>query len=153
MPIAGLDDRAMRLAEKIVAIAERLLQRTGLDEGAGIGRYANDSAQRQRRNAETGFAKHDPIEPSLAERMERRVFAKSVNEDIHVGQDQKNRRTYSRSSDSRETGSSRSIPGIRPPFAALTRGTILAEDRVARLSSTTRRKPSSIKAVSDRPCS
>jgi hypothetical protein len=46
MPIAGLDDRAMRLAQKIVAKTERLLERTGLDEGAGIGRDPNDGAQR-----------------------------------------------------------------------------------------------------------
>ncbi len=48
MPLTGLDNLAMRLNEKIVAKTERLLQRTGLDEGARVGRYPCDSAQRQR---------------------------------------------------------------------------------------------------------
>jgi hypothetical protein len=85
MPLAGLDNLAVRLAEKIVTKAERFLQRTGLDEGAGVGRYPRDSAQHEGRNAETSFAAHDPIEPSLAGRMARRVFAESIDEDIHVG--------------------------------------------------------------------
>src|SRR5271155_2858849 len=43
--------------------------------------------------------------------------------------------------------------GIRPPFAALTRGKVLATGFAVCLSSITRRNPSSINAVSERPSS
>jgi hypothetical protein len=85
MPLARFDDIAMRLAEKIVAKTERLLQRTGFDEGARVGGYARDGAQRQRRYAETSVATHDSVEPNLTRRVSRRVSAESIDEHIHVG--------------------------------------------------------------------
>jgi hypothetical protein len=49
MAIARLHDMAVRLAEKIVAEAHSILQRTSLAVGALIGSDPNDAGQREPR--------------------------------------------------------------------------------------------------------
>jgi hypothetical protein len=116
-----------------------------------IGRDSRHSAQNKRRQAEANFAHNDAFEPRPAQCMARRVSAEGVNQYVDVGQDHRSRCAVSTSSMAcSEALSSRSMPGIRPPCARLTGGKtrcVTAEGR----SFTTRRRPSSMRAVNERP--
>jgi len=152
MPLTWLHDLAMRLLQQVLAKAKRVIEGTRLPVYARICRNANKCAQSKRRHAKARFACDHGIKPGFANGMMRSVPAKCVNKDVHVWQDHRSRRINSISSIScRPAESLRSMPGIRPPVAVLTRGivrlTLVAEPR----SSRTRRNPSSISDVNERP--
>ena len=101
VPLAGLNDLAVRLAEEIFAKFKCLRDLTGHSVGARIGADANHGAQDQGRNAETGIAGYEGSEPGAADRMLWDILPKGVNEDVNVRQDHLRcfiRATYSRSS-------------------------------------------------------
>ena len=152
MPLTRLDDLAMRLTQQIIAKGENTLDWTGMKVGARIGRNPHHRAQHQRGKAEPGLVANNAVEPRLAYRVARRVRTECMDQYVDVGEDQGNRRTYARSSIScKADESSMSTPGSKPPVAVQTGGSTRSAGSAVRLSLTTRRKPSSISAVSERP--
>src|SRR5260370_106264 len=95
VPLAGLHDLSVRLAEEIVAESECLLDRARRLEHARIGGDPNDRAQDQRRQAEAGLARHHAGKPGPADTMLRHVLAKGVDQDVHVRQHHFRRRIRS----------------------------------------------------------
>jgi hypothetical protein len=91
MPFAGLNNLAVRLAEKIVAEAERLLDGARLPKDAPIGCDPYDGAQRRRRDAEAGIACDQSLKPRTAHGMLGHIPTEGVNEDVDVRQDQSKR--------------------------------------------------------------
>lgn len=148
----GAHRLAMRLSEQIVAERENLLDRAGLSEYARIGRNPRHRAQRQGRHAKAPVPKDDPVEPAFADRVARRIGAKRVDQHIDVRQDHGRRPAASRSSISSSAAeSSRLTPGLSPPVAELTGGGTRLVRAAGARSARTRRRPSSIRAVSERP--
>src|SRR5580704_13407474 len=151
MPLARLDDLAMRLSKQVVTESERLVERTRHAEHARIGGDPDNGAQHRGREAEASVARYDIDQPGAADRVLWRVLAKGIDEDVDVRQDhlfRPVRGAYAWSSIScRPDRSFRSIPGIRPPRALLTRG-MPRSGRCFAGPATTRRKPSSMSEVS-----
>ncbi len=149
---AGAHRLAMRLSEQIVAERENLLDRAGLSEYARIGRNPCDRAQRQRRHSKAPVPKDDGVEPGFADGVARRIGSKGVDQHIDVRQDHRRRPAASRSSiSSNAAESSRLTPGLNPPVAELTGGRTRLVRAAGARSARTRRRPSSIRAVSERP--
>ena len=152
MPRSWAHDLTMRLVEQTIAKSESLADGTWLPEDARIGCNARHRAQRQRRNPELDVAQNDPVEPRLADRMAARIGSKRVNQHVDIRKDHWSRPAASRSSSSCNAAElSRSIPGISPPLAELTGGRTGFLRAAGPSSPRTLRKPSSIRAVSERP--
>jgi hypothetical protein len=153
MPGSWAHGLAMRLSEQVIAKSESLGHGTRLPEDARIRYDARQRAQRQRRNSEVGVPQNDAVEPRLADRMAAGVGSKCVDQYVDIRKDHRNRPAAPRSSSSCNAAeSSRSIPGMRPPLAELTGGRTGFFPAARAGSSRTLRKPSSISAVSERPC-
>src|SRR5205085_8536304 len=155
VPLARLDQLAMRLPEQVLAEAERLIERTRIRIGTGVGGDPHQSAQRERRDTKPRVCVHDVIEPASADGMLRYFGTKCVDEDVDVRQDHLKcfmRSMYSRSSISCSAAESEmSMPGNGPPTAELVRGITRLFSGWRAASLTTSRSPSSISDVSVRP--
>src|SRR4051812_15691292 len=155
MTLAGLDDLTMRLAEKRVAEAERLLRRARIRKDAAVGRDAHDGAQHGRRDAEAGIARDHCLPPRTADGVVVIVGAEGVDQDIDVRQDHLKR--FMRFMESRSSrpwiseNRVRSMPGRNPPVVLLIGGMTRFVLPGLRSSVVTSRKPSSISEVSVRP--
>ena len=80
------------------------------------------------------------------------IGSKRIDQHVGIRKGQRSRPAAPRSSSSCNAAeSSRSIPGIRPPFAELTGGRARFLRAAGPASSRTLRKPSSIRAVNERP--
>ena len=151
MPRSWAHDLTMRLFEQTIAKSESLADGTWLPEDARIGCNARHRAQRQRRNPKLGVPQNDPVEPRLADRIAARIGSKRVDQHVDVRKGHWSRPAASRSSSSCNAAeSSRSIPGVRPPLAELTGGRTRFLRAASPSSPRTLRKPSSMRAVSDR---
>src|SRR5580704_2271232 len=138
--------------EQIVAKSENLLERTRLFKDTRIGRDPRHGAQRQWRQAELRVSQDNLVEPWFANKVARGIGSKSVDQHIDVRQDHRFRPAASRSSISCNAAVSwRSTPGISPPVALLTGGRTRFGPAAGVRSARTRRSPSWIKAVRERP--
>src|SRR3990170_8183015 len=126
MPLAGLNDLAMGLTEEVFAKSKCLIERAGHFERPRICSDTNYGAQGECGHTEACVACDDVVEPRTAHCVLGDISAKRIDQYVHVRQDHLkcfSRSTYSRSSISWSAEESvRSIPGMGPPVALLTRG-------------------------------
>jgi hypothetical protein len=155
MTLARLHDLAIWVRKEIIAKPERFRRSARGQIDARVGSDPNHGAEGKWGQTESSIAGQNRHQPRTANRVPRRIRPKSINQGIYVRQDHSKgfmRSTYSRSSaSSSEDEASKSTPGITPPLASLTGGS-LCVDGLGRLFPTiTRLRPSSISAVSVRP--
>src|ERR1700730_6627903 len=156
MSLTGFDDLAIGVGAEIVAKPERLLRVARIGKCASVGRDPDDRGESHRRHPKRRIAGKERCQPTAADHVTRRICPKGVDEWVYVRQDHSKRfmrSTYSRSSISctNEDRLSQSIPGLRPPTALLTGGSLCFADLGLLLSETTSLKPCSINDVSVRP--
>src|ERR1700720_1184985 len=156
MSLTGFDDLAIGVGAEIVAKLERLLKPARVGKRASVGRDPDDRGESHRRHAKSRIAGEDRGQPAAADHVVRRIGPKGVDEWVYVRQDHSKRfmrSTYSRSSNSctKEDRSSQLIPGLRPPLALLTGGSLCFTDLDLFFSEPTNLRPCSINDVSVRP--
>lgn len=152
VPLTRRDDLRVASAKKPVAKREGFVERGRLRADPRVGRNSNKGAECERRNAVAASIKHHTFEPRLTDAVLGRIWPERVDQDIDVGEDQEERRSDAISSNSsRRFKSSQLSPGVRPPLAELTGSGVRSSGGEGERSLTTRRRPSSMRDVSERP--
>ena len=147
VPLARLNDYAMRLRKEYVAETENFIQAVGHRKNLRVGGDADHTAQDLGRHAVTRIAVDHTVKPAQADLMVGGIRSESVHENVDVGKYHGVFMTSSRS-----LARLRSIPGRTPPVAFATGSSI----RLLRLSLALERtstKPSSTSDVKVRPSS
>lgn len=145
MPLAGLNNNAMRLFKQDLTEAQHLVKAAGLCKHLRVGRDTDYAAKDLRRNAIPRIAIDDAIQPRVARLVAKGVSPKCMNEDVDVRKDHESSMTSSRALELL-----RSTSGRTPPEAFDT-GSFTCLRRAAFGLASTSDRPSSIRDVSVRP--